>query len=67
MASGICTGWKEDRGFGFLRPDHGGPDVFVHRRDIGNALWLTQGQRVTFEVVDDARSGKPRADNVRVL
>jgi CspA family cold shock protein len=67
MASGVCTGWKEERGFGFIRPDEGGADVFVHRRNIANSLMLRQGQRVTFEIVDDARSGKPRADRVRVL
>lgn len=67
MATGFCTGWKEERGFGFVRPDHGGGDVFVHRRHITNALWLSQGQRVTFDIVDDERSGKPRADRVRVI
>jgi cold shock protein len=67
MASGSCVGWKEDRGFGFIRPDHGGADVFVHSRDIANADVLKQGQRVSFEVVNDDRRGKPRADKVRVL
>jgi CspA family cold shock protein len=67
MAEGVCVGWKEERGFGFVRPDEGGADVFVHRRNIANALWLSQGARVTFDLVTDERSGKPRADRVRVL
>lgn len=67
MTTGTCTGWKEERGFGFVRPDEGGADIFVHRRNIANALWLREGQRVTFEVVNDGRSGKSRADNVRVV
>jgi CspA family cold shock protein len=67
MAAGTCVGWKDDRGFGFIRPDGGGGDVFVHMRDIVNADALSQGARVTFEIVDDERRGKPRADRVRVL
>ena len=67
MASGVCVGWKDGRGFGFVRPDHGGADIFVHACDIANADVLTQGQRVLFEVVTDDRSGKPRADRVRVI
>lgn len=67
MPSGVCVGWNENRGFGFVRPDGGGADIFVHRRNIGNALSLSQGQRVTFQIVADERCGKPRADGVRVL
>lgn len=65
--TGVRVGWKEERGFGFIRPDAGGGDVFVHRRNIVNALWLKQGQRVTFELVDDARSRKRRAFSFAVL
>ena len=67
MASGFCVGWVEGRGFGFVRLDHGGADIFVHASDIANADVLTQGQRVSFEVVTDDRRGKPRADRVRVI
>jgi CspA family cold shock protein len=67
MAQGVVVGFKDDRGFGFIRPDGGGGDVFVHVRDIANADKLNQGQRVSFEIVTDDRRGKPRADKVRVL
>jgi CspA family cold shock protein len=68
MAHGVVVGFKDDRGFGFIRPDDGGGDVFVHARDIANADKLNQGQRVSFEVVvTDERRSKPRATRVRVL
>jgi CspA family cold shock protein len=67
MAQGVVVGFKDDRGFGFIRPDGGGGDIFVHARDIANADKLNQGQRVSFEVVNDDRRNKPRADKVRVL
>ena len=61
------VGFKDDRDFGFIRPDDGGSDLFVHARNIANADKLNQGQRVSFEVVTDDRRGKPRADRVRVI
>jgi CspA family cold shock protein len=67
MAHGVVVGFKDDRGFGFIRPDGGGGDIFVHARNIANADKLNQGQRVSFEVVTDDRRGKPRADRVMVI
>ena len=67
MAHGVVVGFKDDRGFGFIRPDDGGGDVFVHARDIANADKLNQGQRVSFEIIMDDKRGKPRADRVRVI
>lgn len=77
MAMGTCTGWHEDRGFGFIRRDSGGGDsrggdsgggdIFVHRRNITGALWLTQGQRVEFDVGEDPRTGRPQAQNVKLV
>jgi cold shock protein len=67
MAQGVVIGFKDHHGYGFIRPDDGGGDVFVHARNITNADKLNQGQRVSFEVVTDDRRGKPRADRVRVI
>jgi CspA family cold shock protein len=67
MAYGVVVGFKDDRGFGFIRPDDGGGDIFVHARNIANADKLNHGQRVSFEIVTDEKRGKLRADRVRVI
>jgi CspA family cold shock protein len=64
---GVVVGWNENRGFGFVRPAEGGADVFVHRRDITNAVMLSQGMNVIFDVVMEEPRGKPRAIQVRVI
>jgi cold shock CspA family protein len=45
----------------------GGADVFVHANHLVNADFLQKNQRVSFEVVNDERRGKPRADQVRIV
>jgi CspA family cold shock protein len=67
MGYGVVVEFKDDRGYGFLRPDDGGGDIFVQARDIANADRLSQGQRVSFEAGNDERRGEPRADRVRVM
>jgi cold shock protein len=67
MSTGQTIFFDETRGFGFIRPDGGGGDIFVHVRDITNRDKLTQGERVSFEAIMDDRRGKPRAEKVRVL
>jgi CspA family cold shock protein len=67
MAEGRAIFFDEARGFGFIRPDEGGADVFVHTRHMTNSNTLRADQRVSFEIVHDEQRGKPRADNVRVL
>ena len=60
--------WLDERGFGFIRRDDRQPDLFVHVNallDGGGSL--VKGKRVSFEVAEDARSGKKQAINVRVL
>ena len=64
---GIVAHYNEYRGFGFIAPDGGGVDVFVHARDLVNADALQKDQRVSFDIVTDDRKNKPRADRVRVL
>jgi len=67
MSTGRISHYDEARGFGFITPDHGGVDVFVHANYLVNADFLRKDQRVSFEVVNDDRRGKPRADQVRAL
>jgi cold shock protein len=66
MATGTVKWFNSQKGFGFIQPDQGGPDVFVHisaveRAGIRN---LAEGQKVNYEVVQDRRSGKSAADNL---
>ncbi len=67
MATGTLKRWNADRGFGFIKDDSGGPDIFMHvtalqGTDPDN---LRLGERLTFDVERDARSGKLKAENVR--
>jgi CspA family cold shock protein len=55
------------KGYGFIQPADGGPDVFVHISALERAglRGLNEGQKVTFDIVADRRSGKSNADNIR--
>ena len=68
MATGTVKWFNDQKGYGFIQPDQGGKDVFVHisaveRAGLGT---LREGQKVSYEVVPDRRSGKSSADNLRV-
>jgi cold shock protein len=67
MPQGRVANYFEDRGFGFIAPDDGGAHVFVHVSHIANADVLKKDQSVSFEFVTDGRTGKQRADRVRVI
>jgi CspA family cold shock protein len=67
MSTGRIVNYDEVRKFGFIMPDGGGADVFVHGSSLINADELKKDQRVSFEVVTDDRRGGWRADKVRVL
>jgi cold shock protein len=62
--TGTVQRFMDDKGFGFIKPDRGGKDVFVHHSAIGGSGFksLSQGQRVEFDIVDDPKG--PRAANV---
>jgi cold shock protein len=69
MANGVVKMFNGDRGYGFIKPDDGGSDVFLHasaleRAGIGS---LPIGTRLSFDVVMDERKGKTNAQNVKVL
>lgn len=64
MASGKLVSFDGSRGFGFIRPEDGGPDVFVHVNDIGlGEDELRQGRIFEFEVTEGDRG--PKAVNLR--
>jgi CspA family cold shock protein len=64
MAKGTVKFFNENKGFGFITPDGGGKDVFVHANDLGGAQ-LNEGTKVEFEVVQGKKG--PQASNVRVI
>ena len=67
MAQGTVKWFNADKGFGFIQPDDGGKDVFVHISAVEQAGMrnLQEGQKVDFEVVADRRTGKSAASNLR--
>lgn len=67
MTIGTVKWFDSQKGFGFIAPDDGGRDAFVHisaveRSGLGQ---LREGQRIGFELVSDRKSGKMSADNLR--
>jgi CspA family cold shock protein len=67
MATGTVKWFNGTKGYGFIQPDDGGKDVFVHISAVDRAgmRGLDEGQKISFEVVADRRSGKSSADNLR--
>jgi len=63
MANGTVKWFNGTKGFGFIQPDDGGQDVFVHISAVERAgmSGLVEGQKVIFETETDRRSGKPSA------
>ena len=68
VQTGAVMAYFEDKGFGFLRPDAGGKDIFFHisRLHEGQATDLTPGARVSYDLGMD-RNGKIAASSVRIL
>ncbi len=66
MATGTVKWFNPTKGYGFIQPDNGGSDVFVHISAVERSGMseLTEGQKLNYEVVDNARSGKSSAENL---
>jgi CspA family cold shock protein len=67
MTTGTVKWFNSQKGFGFIQPDNGGSDAFVHisaveRAGLGT---LSEGQKIEFDLVADRRSGKMSADNLK--
>lgn len=69
MATGKVKWFNGQKGFGFIAPDDGGADVFVHISAVERSglSGLNDGQAVAFEVQTDPRKGKPAAVNLKPL
>ncbi|MCW5696479.1 MAG: cold-shock protein [Bauldia sp.] len=67
MATGSVKFFNATKGFGFIEVEGGGPDVFVHISAVERAglPGLVEGQKVTFDVEADRRSGKSAATNLQ--
>ncbi|NQW49621.1 MAG: cold-shock protein [Rhodospirillales bacterium] len=67
MATGTVKWFNIQKGFGFIQPDKGGADAFVHISAVERAgmSTLNEGQKVEYELVSDRRSGKMSADNLK--
>lgn len=67
MATGTVKFFNHDKGFGFITPDNGAPDVFVHISSVAGGGSLQDGQKVSYEVGQDRRTGKSKAENVSAV
>src|SRR5262245_49412456 len=67
MNKGTVKWFNNQKGFGFIQPEAGGKDVFVHISAVERAgmSTLNEGQKVSFDVVADRRTGKSAAENLR--
>ncbi len=69
MATGTVKWFNGQKGFGFIQPDGGGPDVFVHISAVERAGLhdLREGQKVSYEITQDHRTGKSSADQLKEI
>ncbi len=67
MQTGIVKWFNAQKGFGFIQPTTGSTDVFVHISAVERAgmSGLNEGQKISFEIVTDKRSGKLSADSLQ--
>lgn len=69
MQTGTVKWFNATKGFGFIQPDNGDADVFVHISAVERAgiRQLVEGQKIGFEITLDKRSGKSSADNLQAV
>ncbi|OWV64034.1 cold-shock protein [Rhizobium sp. R339] len=67
MANGTVKFFNQDKGFGFIAPENGGQDVFVHVSAVQGSTLLREGQSVSYDLGQDRKTGKSKAENVRAI
>jgi CspA family cold shock protein len=69
MATGVVKWFNATKGFGFIQPDEGGADVFVHISAVERAglRSLNEGQKIGYELERDQRSGKMSAGQLQSI
>src|ERR671921_731487 len=69
MATGTVKWFNDQKGYGFIQPDAGGKDVFVHISAVERSglRGLAEGQKISYEVQADRRSGKESAVDLKTL
>jgi CspA family cold shock protein len=69
LSNGTVKWFNSQKGFGFIAPDDGGNDVFVHITAVERAglSTLNEGQKVSFDLIADRRTGKSAAQNLRLI
>ena len=69
MPKGTVKWFNTQKGYGFIQPEAGGPDVFVHISAVERAgmRGLNEGQKVSYEIVADKRTGKSSADQLQAV
>ena len=67
MSTGTVKWFNDQKGYGFIQPDEGGKDVFVHISAVEQAGMrsLAEGQKITYEILSDKRTGKQSAGNLK--
>ena len=67
MSTGTVKWYNETKGYGFIQPDDGGKDVFVHATALERAglRGLREGQKITYELQTDQRTGRTTAVNLQ--
>ena len=68
MENGTVKFYNDQKGFGFIAPDNGGADAFVHATALERAgiSGLNEGDKVSFDTAKDERSGKVAVDNIQM-
>jgi len=69
MSTGTVKWFNAQKGYGFIQPDEGGKDVFVHISAVERAglQTLREGQKISYELAQDRRTGKTSADRIASL